>query len=66
MENLLKDLVLQQKFFIEDPHKHAEIAVLNERVDGYYSIVLPWTYNRVWSYDREKGRYDSYKYADEE
>lgn len=59
-------LSVTAQIFIEDPHKHAAIAVLNKRVDGYYSIVFPWTYNRVWSYDREKGRYDSYKYADEE
>lgn len=39
--------------------KHEAIAVLNSRVEGYYSLVLPWTENRVWSFDSDKGWYDS-------
>lgn len=47
------------EIFVGDPHKHEAIAVLNSRVEGYYSLVLPWTENRVWSFDSDKGWYDS-------
>lgn len=47
------------EIFVDDPHMHEAIAVLNSRVEGYYSLVLPWTENRVWSFDSDKGWYDS-------
>lgn len=27
------------------------IAVLNEKVNGYYKIVFPWTGNNIWEYE---------------
>jgi len=39
-------------------------AVLDDRVDGYYSFVLPWT-GVVWKYNKETGTYnDAYKYCE--
>lgn len=34
------------------------IAVLNEKKNGYYKIVFPWTDNKIWEYDDKNGRYD--------
>lgn len=48
------------------PNGHAPVTILNEKADGYYAFVLPWTKNRVWSYNKEKEWYDSCRYADEE
>ena len=39
--------------------EYAPVAVLNEKVDGYYSIVFPWTRNRIWSYSKQKEWYVS-------
>lgn len=68
-----EDGVLKQVFSVsaqnhqqDGANGHAPVVVLNERTEGYYALVLPWTQNRVWSYDREQGRYDTYKYADED
>lgn len=35
------------------------VAVLDEKTDGYYKIIFPWSDNRIWEYDEEKGHYDS-------
>lgn len=40
--------------------KYWPIAVLDEKTDGYYSLVLPWSDgNRIWKYSEEEQRYDS-------
>lgn len=40
------------------------LAVLNDRVGGYYSFVLPWT-DVIWKYNEETGTYsDAYKYRE--
>ena len=40
---------------------HKQIMVLNEKTEGYYDIVLPWS-NLVLKYD---GGYDQYKFCDQ-
>lgn len=40
---------------------HKRIMVLNEKTEGYYDIVLPWS-NLVLKYD---GGYDQYKFCDQ-
>lgn len=47
-------------------NEHAPIAVLNEKTGGCYAFVLPWTQNRVRSYNEETKTYGTYQYADEE
>jgi len=44
--------------------KDYPLAVLDDRVDGYYSFVLPWT-SVIWKYNKETGKYsDAYKYRE--
>lgn len=38
---------------------YAPVAILDEKTDGYYAFVLPWTENRVWRYDKEEDWYES-------
>ncbi len=34
------------------------IAILDEKVNGYYKIVFPWTDNNIWEYDTERKQYE--------
>lgn len=34
------------------------IAILDEKVNGYYKIVFPWTGNNIWEYDTERKQYE--------
>ena len=50
------------------PRNHAPVAVLEERVENYHSLVLPGT-NSLLRYDKEKKQYGFYEienYAEEE
>ncbi|MCM1232906.1 MAG: hypothetical protein NC489_22500 [Ruminococcus flavefaciens] len=38
------------------PYEHAAVAVLDEKTDGYYAIVLPGS-NRILRYDKEMEKY---------
>lgn len=33
---------------------HAPIAILKDSEEGYHSLVLPYTNNRIWRYDKEE------------
>lgn len=39
------------------PNQHAPIAILNEKSDGYYAIVLPES-NHILRYDKDTDRYE--------
>lgn len=38
--------------------EHAPIAVLAERTDGFYAIVLPYAKSNIWIYNGETGMYE--------
>ena len=51
---------------IEKENGHSPIVALEERIEGFYTLVLPFGKNRLCKYDPETGRYQLQRYEDEE
>jgi len=53
-----------EELFDVATYMNGPLAVLDDRVDGYYSFVLPWA-SVIWKYNKETGKYsDAYKYRE--